>query len=377
MATTSTSAFVCLLAGVIANVCSAAASAQDQPEFVVTTTSVVLDVVVRGRGHQPVTDLSADDFEVFEDGRRQMVTGFQYVASAAASSPDTLFRGEPGTARDAASMSPAHVVDPPTVVALVFEQLSPEGRRMAQQAATRLVDADWTPRDRVGVFVVRGLLEEILPFSRDQSAVRHAAEAAATRPGCAVFDTAPASPGASALMNRCAADDDHRMRGVATLDGLHALVERLGAFPGRKTVALFSEGLDITSGCRGQFCDDRKSRFDAVIRAAALRNVAFYTFDAAGLRLMRMATGQLMEEPRAALSVLARETGGAFAEDTNDLRPAVDRMRADTRGYYMIGFTTATPESDRPRRLRVRVRRPGTTVLVRQTYASAPPRQAR
>src|SRR5690606_2326613 len=98
--------------------------------------------------------------------------------------------------------------------------------------------------------------------------------------------------------------------------GLHALVERLGAFPGRKTVALFSEGLDLTSGCRGQFCDDRKSRFDGVIRAAALSNVAFYTFDAAGLRLMRMATGQLMEEPRAALSVLARETGGAFTEDT-------------------------------------------------------------
>ena len=371
MATTSTSASACLLAGVIVSVCGASASAQDQPEFVVTTTSVVLDVVVRGRGHQPVTDLSGEDFEVFEDGRRQVITGFQHVSDARASSPAAASPGEQPDALDAVPVTRGDVVDPPTVVALVFEQLSPEGRRMAQQAATRFVDQGWSPRDRVGVFVVRNLLEEILPFSGDQSAARHAVEAAAQRPGCAVFDTSPARPGAPALMTPCAADDDHRTRGVATLDGLHALVERLGAFPGRKTVALFSEGLDLTSGCRGQFCDDRMSRFDAVIRAAALRNVAFYTFDAAGLRLMRMATGQLMEEPRAALSVLARETGGAFTEDTNDLRPAVDRMRADTRDYYMIGFATVTPGSDRPRRLRVRVRRPGTTVLVRQTYAPA------
>jgi hypothetical protein len=67
VATTSTSACTCLLAGVIVSVCGASASAQDQPEFIVTPMSVVLDVVVRGRGHQPVTNLSADDFEVFDD----------------------------------------------------------------------------------------------------------------------------------------------------------------------------------------------------------------------------------------------------------------------------------------------------------------------
>ena len=53
------------------------------------------------------------------------------------------------------------------------------------------------------------------------------------------------------------------------------------------------------------------------------------TFDAAGLRLHTTATGQLMQEPRAGLSVLARETGGAFADGSNDLRPAVARMSAD------------------------------------------------
>ena len=93
MAATSTSAFVWVLTGLVAGTCAMPAYAQDpqEPAFAVTTTAIVLDVVVRGRGHQPVTDLSADDFEVFEDGRRQVITGFQHVSDASGSSTISSF----------------------------------------------------------------------------------------------------------------------------------------------------------------------------------------------------------------------------------------------------------------------------------------------
>jgi VWFA-related protein len=154
------------------------------------------------------------------------------------------------------------------------------------------------------------------------------------------------------------------------------VVEALGVFRGRKTVALFSEGLDLTSGARGQFGDDRRSRFEELIARASHANVAFYTFDAAGLRLQTTATGQLMEEPRAGLSVLARETGGAFADGTNDLRPAVARMWADMQHYYLVTFDSARESDIGSVRVRVRVKVRGASVLVRERYGrvgAAPP----
>jgi len=86
--------------------------------------------------------------------------------------------------------------------------------------------------------------------------------------------------------------DDHRSRGVATLDGLTLLARQLGQIEGRKAMAVFSEGIDFTTGCRGsQFCDDRRERLRDLILEAARNGVAIYTFDAAGLRLYPTANG--------------------------------------------------------------------------------------
>ena len=107
---------------------------------------------------------------------------------------------------------------------------------------------------------------------------------------------------------------------------------------------------------------------ESLIARAKEANVAFYTFDAAGLRLHTTATGQLMEEPRAGLSVLARETGGAFSDGSNDLRPAVGRMRADMQHYYLLSFDSERDVAGSSIRVRVRVKVRGATVLVRDRY---------
>src|SRR5437762_8637921 len=51
-----------------------------RPEVVTVTTNLVqIDVTVVGRDGQPVSDLKADDFEVFEDGKPQSLTHFSFV----------------------------------------------------------------------------------------------------------------------------------------------------------------------------------------------------------------------------------------------------------------------------------------------------------
>ena len=56
-----------------------------EPRFSASTTAVVVDVVVRDKQDRPVAGLKADDFTVFEDGKRQEVTSFVAVGASSES----------------------------------------------------------------------------------------------------------------------------------------------------------------------------------------------------------------------------------------------------------------------------------------------------
>src|SRR2546426_11544745 len=47
----------------------------------ISVTLVQVDAVVTDGKGQPVTDLKPSDFEIFEDGRRQHITNFSYIAT--------------------------------------------------------------------------------------------------------------------------------------------------------------------------------------------------------------------------------------------------------------------------------------------------------
>src|SRR5262249_62004879 len=50
---------------------------QDEPKIRIGTAEVTLDVVVRDKKGRPVKDLTASDFEIYEDGVRQQVESFR------------------------------------------------------------------------------------------------------------------------------------------------------------------------------------------------------------------------------------------------------------------------------------------------------------
>ena len=49
----------------------------------ITTNLVQIDAVVTKDG-KAVTNLTADDFEIYEDGRKQMITSFAYISNVGA-----------------------------------------------------------------------------------------------------------------------------------------------------------------------------------------------------------------------------------------------------------------------------------------------------
>src|SRR5258705_2167341 len=64
----------------------------------ITSTLVQLDLVVTDKNGKQVSDLKAEDFEVFEDGHAQPITQFSYILTGPPSGP-------PATAANAAAAS--------------------------------------------------------------------------------------------------------------------------------------------------------------------------------------------------------------------------------------------------------------------------------
>ena len=67
--------------------------------------------------------------------------------------------------------------------------------------------------------------------------------------------------------------------------------------------------------------------------------------------------------------MLAEETGGFAAVNSNDLAGALDRVVPDNSSYYMLGITPPNQKRDDGfRRIEVRVNRPGLRVRARKGY---------
>src|SRR5437667_11173726 len=55
----------------------------DMPVLRVTVNLVQVDAVITDSKGKQVTNLTADDFEVLQDGKRQKITKFSYISTAA------------------------------------------------------------------------------------------------------------------------------------------------------------------------------------------------------------------------------------------------------------------------------------------------------
>src|SRR5260370_4359408 len=113
---------------------------RDRQSYTTTTTAILVDVVVRDRKGRPVTDLSAADFDLAEDGVPQKVDTFTRVShgggigvGVAWRSPASTVAVTPADPEPAAAAAGAATGDDPAT-APVFDHLSPEPRKLAQSA---------------------------------------------------------------------------------------------------------------------------------------------------------------------------------------------------------------------------------------------------
>lgn len=284
-----------------------------------TTTAIMVDVVVRDRQGNPVTDLLASDFELIEDGTPQQVGSVTFYGSPNTAPAKTAAPAQASATVSAAAARPATVPAPPPVIALVFDRLSPDARVLANKAALGYIGKQ--PDAVVGVFGIDLSLITYQTYTRDAAALKKAlddlgqrsssqfstnaqqsreagAKAAGAASAAGNFQSAvsaggpgaaqaAAGGGGAAAAEAQMAEMQRRMletfevlerdqQGYATSNGLLALINSMRALPGRKSVVFFSEGLAIPPAVA--------AHFRSVIDTANRANVSIYAMDAAGLR---------------------------------------------------------------------------------------------
>lgn len=382
-----------------------------------SVTAVVVDLVVRDRKGLPVTDLTAADFEVLEDGVPQEVGSFRLpaaeavpgavVASAATPAPAASTPTAPG-ASPAARTTPARGTS--SVVALVFDRLSPDSRRFTKLAAERYVGKGSESEHVVGIFATDWGLEILQPFTRDAAVLRQALDKVATRTGSQASEAlsearsnqqrvtqmqdtmasiGTGTPAAGAAQGAAGADlqmaqMQQRMsetftmlerdqQGYGTMNAMSAVVNALKLVPGRKSVLFFSEGLVIPPNVM--------PRFLSLIDEANRANVAVYAMDAKGLRaestqaeardeINAYAAGRLNNgersigaggaasrylernedrlrmDPSSGLGQLANETGGFLIAGSNNFDKGFTRVSEDIKAHYVLTYSSSKPTFD-------------------------------
>jgi VWFA-related protein len=398
---------------IVAALWAAAPLAQTQPRSVFRSglNVVSVDVIVRDKAGAVVRGLTADDFEVREDGRPQQISSFSFEEISqkplpAVESADLLAGVEARLADDGkrtSASAPPQPAAPPApmtsdmlagrrLITLVFDvsSMQPEDVQRAVDSARKYVDEQMSAADLIAVTTVGSTLTVLTDFTADRGKVANALATLAYTDGTAT--EAPTATTAATDEAAAAADEEAVDADAAELDmfnndvrlrALKTLAEALSAIDQKKAILYFSAGMQRS----GQ---DNQVELRSAINAAVRANVAIYPIDTRGLQAVvpggdaRQASrgGQALFSGRGVqqqfaqlassqdtLTSLAADTGGRAFTDSNDFGEAFSRVQRDMSAYYLLGYSSTNAAKDgRFRRIQVRTKKDGLRVEARAGY---------
>ncbi len=394
---------VALLAVALCNGVLAAQQPTAQPQaqepppvtFRVEVNYVEVDAYVTDANGGVVTGLTADDFELLEDGKPQKISTFAPVTLPIERAERPLFASTPIEADVQTNQRQEG-----RVYLFVLDDLHTDFTRTprVKDAARRFLERNFGVNDVAAVVFTGGraaaqdftnntrlLLAAIDRFNgrKLRSATLERLDAIQTNP-----ETGGLSPGQDPF------DLERGYNARSAMSTIRQLSEFMAGMRGRrKAMLLISEGVDynifnvVTQNMNAASAVLEDTR-DA-IAAAQRGNVSIYAIDPRGLAtggedLIQVSStmpeqgaglNSMQSELRLSqdsLRVLAAETGGFAAVNRNDFNDAFDRIVAENSSYYVLGFYSTNERRDgRYRKLEVRVKRPGARVRHRNGYIEA------
>jgi VWFA-related protein len=148
-------------------------TSDDDDEVVKITTNLVqVDAVVTKDG-KVVPDLTAGDFEIYEDGKKQTITSFAFISNVPTTTTQPTAKG-----KDAVPFSPLKRDDPRRTVALVVDDLglSAESINQVRKQLRKFIAEELQPNDLVAIVRTGGELGALQQFTNDKRLLNRAVE---------------------------------------------------------------------------------------------------------------------------------------------------------------------------------------------------------
>ncbi len=375
------------------------AQAPQTPRFRVAVDAVRIDAVVTDKDGNVVRDLTADDFEILQDGKKQKVTFAQFVPISVTPAPSRAavapLKADRVTGAPLLPGGPVRRENIQRTIALVVDDLSlsVESLFYAKRGLHEFIDQGMQPGDLVGLVRTGGSLDGLQPFTTDRRVLHAAVDNLKWNPSSGSGVEAFSAANRFAVLDSHATSDPsdftalNQLRGTVkaagTLGALNLMIQAAKDLPGRKAVLFLSEGfvllektsrassrsVDNPTGVALQSPDPRvRNALDRAIDQATRAGVVIYSIDARGLQTGGLVAADDIKTPavgttdqrgdltqtierdrqdrvemrrntQEGMAYLAEQTGGFAILNTNNLGAALSRASRDVRDYYVIGYT--------------------------------------
>lgn len=417
------------LGGVVLSICLGQPAQQkpaDDLTIKVNVDLIQVDVTVFDKSRRHVPGLTSEDFEVFRDGKKQAIQKVLYVSrppldavAATASAPTT---GSPLVS----TTGGIRTKDVRRTITIFIDDLSMEfsSVKYMQEALRKFVEEQIQAGDIIAVYRSSGGLGLFQHFTTDKRAILagidqiryrnlNGVDSLAAIQSNPLEDDPNPTIAQMAIEQRQREEINNRQRQDMLTSNMLAnaafIVQGLRELPGRKSMVLFSESIQLSdapqsmtipganqmlSGAMGGSRQLTQRSMQSLIDMANRSGVTFYTIDPRGLQTLgftaadvpsgnprRMQGQQLQRQmdfqaSQGGMASLAEATGGLFFSNTNDLARALTEASLDLDGYYLIAFQ---PDSEtfqkskqgqsRMHKLDIRVKKSGLKVRYRRTFA--------
>ncbi len=382
---------------------------------------VNVDVYATTKDGEPVTDLTAEDFELYEDGQQVPVANFFKVVDGipvTESIETTVAEAEeaPATAPAPPPLPHQRAEIPESqqlwlVIYIDSHNMSPIHRtrvlgQLGEFIATNVRDG------AKGMLVTYDQsLNVRQPFTDNAGALLRAIddmELTSGRPtGFArdredllrEIERAESIGTLAGQVSQYSREVENDLR--FSLDAMADMVRSLAGLPGRKALLYVSDGLAMSPGkdliyaLRNKFTDtptlgsttqfDMTRRLRQIEQQANSNRVSFYSLDATGLQMaggfsaenrggshandLRSTVESVHQDNyQDSIRRVSLRTGGVPILNTNNAMPALRKISSSLRSYYSLGYYPSRPPDERYHKIEVKVNRPGITIRHREGY---------